>query len=364
MSLFGCCSSTQNPIKRSGCPWEESKKKLALESSLVAFASITIEMKCLFTAFLAFLPTTRGVSANAESSSCVLLEDDTSIPRVDGSTLAAVASGENTTMASDAITREATRLLQTYGAVVIENLVLPNVMEQLNEDLAQQQGQFFGSKNSFAGSQTTRNAAKCLGESKIAQDLATNPVTVDVVNNVLKPYTKRVILGTNSAITVVGPTSPDDPPAPAQTIHRDDSMWAGDWMTTLACTNPYLTEEKDRFPQLSVSVMWAASDFTADNGATRAALYSHKQCPRTSQPPPDIKYAQAVMSQGSVMLWLGGTFHGAAAAKSYEERRSPRRGLIFIYNVRVLEYSSFRIPVRPFLCFISPFIFAVRNAPE
>ena len=325
MSRFSSCCGTK---------WEIGHSRHW--SLLLAFWIYCIwKMKVLFTVIVSLWLTKFGVSANEEPPSCVLLEDETSIPRVDGSAVADVTNGQNATVATDTIIREATRLLETYGVVVIENLVQTELMDRLNADLAQQQGAFFGTKNSFAGSQTTRNAAKCLGESKVAQDLAINPVTVGVVHSILKPYTKRVILGTNSAITVVGPTSPDDPPAPAQTVHRDDSMWAGDWMTTLACTNPHLTEDKDRFPQLSVSVMWAASDFTAENGATRAALYSHKQCPRTVHPPSDTKYAQAVMPQGSVMLWVGGTFHGAAAAKPYEAQRSPRKGLIFIYNVCV-----------------------------
>jgi hypothetical protein len=43
-------------------------------------------------------------------------------------------------------------------------------------------------------------------------------------------FTKRVVLGTNSAITVMGPRSPEEEPAPPQIIHRDDSMWSGDWI--------------------------------------------------------------------------------------------------------------------------------------
>lgn len=295
-------------------------------------------MQLLRAAFFAFWLTkcVSLVIGDYPSSSCVLVEDETSIPRVNG---IALSKRDNATSSNAGIIiQEATRLLKVYGAVVIENLVHPEGMDQLNADLAQQEGQFFGSQNSFAGSQTSRNAAKCLGESKMAQDLAINLVVVGVVSNILNPYTKRVVLGTNSAITVVGPGSPDEDPAPPQTIHRDDSMWGGDWVTNLACTNPLVTKEQDRFPQFSVSVMWAASDFTADNGATRAALYSHKQCPRTTNPPPDTQYAQAVMSQGSVLLWVGGTFHGAAAAKPYEKvSRGPRRGLLFIYNLGMLR---------------------------
>ena len=279
-----------------------------------------------------------AVSTNASATAeCSRTEAGASIPRVDGSALRAEAS--NQTAIGMAIVEEATRLLHTYGAVVIEKLVDPANMETLKADLSDKAGTFFGSKGSFAGEQTTRNAAKCLGESKVAQDLAINSVTVGIVKRVLEPFTKRVVLGTNSAISVVGPRSPDEPPAPPQVIHRDDSMWSGDWITNMACSNPNYESLIQRFPQLSVSVMWAASDFTSENGATRVALGSHHQCPRTTNPPPDTNYSQAVMPQGSVLLWLGGTFHGAASAKPYDAtlQRKTRHGLLFIYNLGLLR---------------------------
>jgi ectoine hydroxylase-related dioxygenase (phytanoyl-CoA dioxygenase family) len=113
----------------------------------------------------------------------------------------------------------------------------------------------------------------------------------------------------------------------------------------MACTNPNLLDEEEqenfslRFPQLSVSAMWAGSDFTAENGATRVVLRSHRQCPRTTMPTSDMQYAQAVMPQGSVLLWVGGTFHGAASAKPFDTstERSPRHGLLFIYNLGLLR---------------------------
>ena len=288
--------------------------------------------------------------STAESSTTVCVDqepnhqepDPSTIPRVDASSL--TTDGVDT----DMIAAEATRLLQIYGAVVIENLVPDSVMDQLASQLDtvakndNGRGIIYGTQGSFAGAQTTRNAAKCLGESRVAQELAVHNVTVQVVKNVLLPFCKRVVLGTSSVISVVGPSSPEESPAPAQEIHRDDSMWNGDWWTNMACTHHRLDDNDDkddgtRFPHLSVSVMWAMSDFTAANGATQVALYSHRQCPRTVEPPPDMSYEQAVMTKGSVLLWLGGTFHGAAAAQPYVPTRQARQGLLFIYNWGMLR---------------------------
>jgi hypothetical protein len=279
---------------------------------------------------------------------------------------------------NDTIMKEAACLLQKYGAVIIDDLVSSEGMDLLTRDLERDvSGTFFGAPGSFAGAQTTRNAAKPLGESRVAQALAVHPIVLGVVDAILSPYTKRIILGTCSAITVVGPRSAAEPPAPAQVYHRDDSMWAGDWITNLACrgsmSSMSATDDDElslsSFPNLSVSVMWAVSDFTADNGATRLALLSHRQCPRTAQAPTDMTFHPAVMKKGSVVLWLGGTFHGAGASSPWVgdvdtavppsplPPREPRRGLLYIYNLGYLrsEHNFFHA--------IPPNIIAKFDAP-
>jgi ectoine hydroxylase-related dioxygenase (phytanoyl-CoA dioxygenase family) len=137
---------------------------------------------------------------------------------------------------------------------------------------------------------------------------------------------------------VVGPQSAQEAPAPAQVYHRDDSMWAGDWIANLACGSA----KNEELPNLSVSVMWAVSDFTNNNGATQLALRSHRQCPRTTEPPSDMIFHKAIMKKGSVVLWLGGTFHGASSCRPLvggadAPPRAPRRGLLHIYNLGFLR---------------------------
>ena len=288
-------------------------------------------MKLLRTALFVLYIFCRVAAQNAEAEACCLSQEgDNVIPRIN-------AARANSHLDATYIIGEATRLLATYGAVVIEHLLPEEMMDQFVEDMEKDaSGSFYGTKGSFAGHQTTRNAAKPLGQSKVCQEMAAHPVTVGVVKNMLEPYTKRVILGTNSNINVVGPQTADEPPAPSQVLHRDDTMWGGDWITNMACTNENLKTEADRFPNLSVSVMWAATDFTQDNGATQVSLFSHRQCPRTEKPSSDMKFIQATMPKGSVLLWAGGTFHGAKAPSPYDPDKtidSVRRGNLFIYNL-------------------------------
>lgn len=173
----------------------------------------------------------------------------------------------------------ATAQLRKYGAVVLENLVAPELMDTFVHDLLSDESAFFhGMPGSFAGQDTFRSAGRPLGQSKVAQDLAVHNVTNGIVRNMLSPYCQRYVLGSGVAINVV-PTRPGETPGPPQVLHRDDTMWATDWMTNMACTNPALADDPvQKFPQTSVSVMWALSDFTEENGATQVNLGSHKQC--------------------------------------------------------------------------------------
>ncbi|KAG7361999.1 phytanoyl-CoA dioxygenase [Nitzschia inconspicua] len=278
---------------------------------------------------------------------------------------------------------EVATYLDTHGVVVIDNLMDVTSMDQLSKDLRATSGCFYGAEGSFAGAHTVRNAGKPLGESKVAQELALHPLIRASIQKRLGRWCKRVVLGTCSAITVEAPPSPDIEPAPPQVLHRDESMWG--------CTDwPWLPQTTSDRPELAITVMWAVSDFTVSNGATRIIPGSHRwprsgdesqeedddlaerdptqqqhqqqqqeqQQGNTDHAEPGATHAPmneeeelenvcvpAVMSKGSVMLWSGATIHGQGAhaplsstsdndetiISSFSSQR--REGLLFIYNV-------------------------------
>lgn len=253
------------------------------------------------------------------------------LPRLDG----------KTTTADDVA-----RQLEEYGVVVIEGLVDSEAMETLRQDLDNVGGKFFGKPGSFAGSNTVRNAGKPLGESKVAQKLAENPLVLQVVRQRLSKWCRRVVLGTVSAIDVHPPTQDI---TQAQVLHRDEGMWgASEW--------PWLPHNETR-PELSISVMWAVSDFTKDNGCTRFVPGSHRwerkettaahEVDDLSAPNNAVSMSYtrdekelakieamcefAEMPQGSVVLWSGATLHGAGA--HLLDDPTTRYGLLFIYNL-------------------------------
>ena len=275
------------------------------------------------------------------------------LPRLDGKTASAA---------------DVAALLESHGAVVIDDLLDPAAVDRLRSDLDRRDGVFYGAPGSFAGAHSTRNAGKPLGESAVARDLADHPLVVGAVRVRLRPWCRRIVLGTCTNINVEPPPDPRTPPAPPQVLHRDEGMWgASDW-------NEWLPSTTNDRPEFSVSAMWAISDFTAENGATRVIPGSH-QWERNRIRMDDQSAAAAfeaiddgevddlaaggtgyggakrdiekleslcvpaTMSRGSVLLWSGATIHGAGAHSprpegvDFDPDGATRRGLIFIYNL-------------------------------
>lgn len=87
-------------------------------------------------------------------------------------------------------------------------------------------------------------------------------------------------------------------------------------------------------PNLIVATMWAISDFRADNGATLLVPGSHLwDADRTAI---DDEIVSAEMPAGSVLFWLGGTLHGAAANTSDDWRY----GVILTYSLGWLRQEE------------------------
>ncbi len=81
-----------------------------------------------------------------------------------------------------------------------------------------------------------------------------------------------------------------------QPLHHDDVLYA-----------PFLARGG---PESMVNFMYAVTDFTAENGATRMVPGSHKW-PDGRLPTADDEVVDIEMKKGSVAIWLGSTWHGA-----------------------------------------------------
>ena len=87
--------------------------------------------------------------------------------------------------------------------------------------------------------------------------------------------------------------------------------------------------------EFQVQVMWALTDFTAENGATRLVtdrdvLKSVKnRDTKAFENIDESEVSQAVMPKGSAFYWLQSTIHGGGANTS----SSPRSGLFVSYSL-------------------------------
>jgi ectoine hydroxylase-related dioxygenase (phytanoyl-CoA dioxygenase family) len=95
------------------------------------------------------------------------------------------------------------------------------------------------------------------------------------------------------------------PGEPGQLIHRD--QWSF-----------------DRFPfpigfEAEIATMWAATDFTEEMGATRVIVGSHLWTEQPEEVDPSLTVG-AVMSKGSVLIYLGSLYHGGGPNRSAVRR--------------------------------------------
>ena len=140
-------------------------------------------------------------------------------------------------------------------------------------------------RDDFTGRLTGRTGA-LVARSTAARDLVMHPVTTNLARKFLEPYTDKIQLHLTQIINI-------QPGQGAQPRHRDRLAWGG-----------YLPAEIE--PQFNT--IWALTDFTEENGATRVV-------PGSVGWPDDRRAAddettQAVMTAGSVLLYSGSVIHG------------------------------------------------------
>jgi ectoine hydroxylase-related dioxygenase (phytanoyl-CoA dioxygenase family) len=140
-------------------------------------------------------------------------------------------------------------------------------------------------ENLFEGLHTTR-VYNLLVHGEVFQRIPIHPHVLPVVDGVLDP---GCLISSLSSIAI----GADETPQP---IHADDQL---------------IPLERPHIP-IICNTMWAITDFTEENGATRLIPGSHK---RTEAPNPLEHYDSiaAEMPKGSVLVWVGSLWHGGGA---------------------------------------------------
>ena len=166
----------------------------------------------------------------------------------------------------------------------------------------------------------TRRIIGLVRRSEVVRDWVMHPMPRRLCDHFLQPNCDaRYQLHLTSALEV-------GPGAREQLLHREED------------TLPYFPLPR---PNLVLATMWAVSDFRADNGATLLVPGSHRW-PKERRPREE-EIAAAEMEAGSVLVWLGGTLHGAGANVSEDWRY----GVILTYSVgwvRQEENQALAVP--------------------
>ena len=198
--------------------------------------------------------------------------------------------------------------LESNGCVVIDHVIDKATVKKIKNDMVPH---LTPGKDKFAGRHTKR-AGLLIARSPISRDLITLPKVLDVAKKVLSHATTFQLH--NAQMLAVGPGSE------AQPIHRD--KWAFDYF-------PFPTEY-----ETTLSTMWALTDFTNENGATRVVAGSHKLEDKNNFEVKDTEPAE--MEAGSVLLYTGSLFHGAGSNKT----DSVRIGLTIQYTLGWLRQEE------------------------
>ncbi|MCH7788707.1 MAG: phytanoyl-CoA dioxygenase family protein [Acidobacteria bacterium] len=177
--------------------------------------------------------------------------------------------------------------IETDGYAILEDAIDPALIDVLLDDLARIEAKL-GTKpgdNSFEGEQTTR-VYNLLRHGGAWLDLPVHPVVLPVAESVLGG---EILVSTVSSIAI----APGETPQP---IHADDQV--------LPLARPHV-------PTVCNS-MWALTDFTEANGATRIVPGSHM---RDHAPDFGSQYDSiaAEMTRGSILIWTGSLWHAGGA---------------------------------------------------
>jgi ectoine hydroxylase-related dioxygenase (phytanoyl-CoA dioxygenase family) len=197
------------------------------------------------------------------------------------------------------------------GCVVVDNVVRPEVMDEVARELRPFAENTPLGPDDFSGRRTRRTGG-LIARSPKSRELVMHPVVLGATGKMLGHATSFQLHLTQ--IISIGPGEP------AQTIHRD--QWAFDFF-------PF-----PRGYEVQCNTIWAMTDFTAENGATRVIPGSNHFDDKLRFTEADTEPAE--MSKGSVLFYTGSIYHGGGANRSKEIRT----GINITYNVSWLRQEE------------------------
>jgi ectoine hydroxylase-related dioxygenase (phytanoyl-CoA dioxygenase family) len=197
------------------------------------------------------------------------------------------------------------------GCCVVDRLVAPDVMQRLAQELSPWLEATRLGPDDFSGRHTRRTGG-LIARSATARELVEHPSVIGAVRALLD-HARNFQLHLTQVIAI-------GPGEQAQAIHRD--QWAFDFFP---------------FPkgyEVQCNTLWAMTDFTERNGATRVIPGSHRYEDKLQFGEGDTEPAE--MEAGSVLLYTGSLYHGGGANRS----DATRLGLNITYALAWLRQEE------------------------
>lgn len=199
--------------------------------------------------------------------------------------------------------------LMEQGYLIIEELAVDQAAKVSAELAGDIEAAPFG-HDEFLGPRTKR-LGRVLARSPAARELAIHPTVMALCDATLLPNACNYQLNFTGIMHL-------EPGAKAQALHRDGLIY------------PF----RQPCPPMIMPAMWALSEFTAENGGTQIAPGSHVW-DHDRAPFPD-EVVNAAMPAGSVLFYLGGTWHGGGDNHS----NTVRTGLALQYSLSWLRQEE------------------------
>jgi Phytanoyl-CoA dioxygenase (PhyH) len=190
---------------------------------------------------------------------------------------------------------EVLNVLAKDAAVIIDGLMSPGLLDRVRTEIMPYVDATPPGRDDFTGRLTTRTGA-LVARSPACRELVMDKLVNAATEAFLAPFCDRYQLHLTQVIRI-------RPGQGAQVLHRDRLAWGG-----------YLQRSIE--PQLNM--IWAVTDFTKENGATRVVPGSHLWEEGRGAHEDEITYAE--MKAGSVIIYTGSVIHSGGANVSSADR--------------------------------------------
>ncbi len=206
---------------------------------------------------------------------------------------------------------EVAAAVQKDGAAIIGGLASPESMDRVDREITPWLEAVVRGGDASLG-RRTRRLGGLIARSPTARELINQPMVLRIVREVVHlPTTIQLHL---TQVIAIGPGET------GQAIHRD--QWAFDFFP---------------FPkgyEIQCNTIWAMTDFTEENGATRVVVGSSTAEDRLEFRLEDTQAAE--MEKGSLLFYTGSVYHGGGPNQS----DATRFGLNLTYVVAWLRQEE------------------------